>query len=927
MRRLLLRALRGTTVPRIGSRWFCPSRRYLATTVEKIQFDALGIQPLETCVPPVDEPRHSVKRTPLYQSISDTIAQHPGSVVLTQVGSFFELYFEQAVEWGPKMNIKLAKKRAQDDQGFIYMAGFPCYQLDRYLKILVSDLNQTVVIVEQFENDAGKISRQVSRIVTPGTLISESFIDRNHSNYLAAIVFTNAHLEKLPTDESPVALAYLDLSLGDFYYEETTLKDLSSDLARISPSEILLDSSIRKYAVEDGDWYPALAELKKYFLSYHPFPGRELYSRYASVFEDMESAVAEYQADNTGAKELSAITGILSYVSDSLPGLDIMCKAPQKHVSDRHMKMDKSALDALEVFQSVGGDSVRGSVFNTIRRTVTPSGTRALSNWLSEPLTNTSEINKRQDLVEFFFRRPTICGELRDNLKYIDDFVRIAQKVGLRRIEPIDLLSLANSVQGLERSIILLSMEMSAAPAALKEVITALVQNIKGPLKLAKKIDKCLDADEILSRQTDESEEAEAAEEKPKVKKKEPNDGMGEKRIMKETASTALQRLYEEYRSFDASKAELQAKLASYHKPGISIKLKWSPMYLYHVHVMLPNTHRTVTFDDVHVDGAILNQTKNRQCIQNNEWTELGTSRESLIERKKALEYKLLQKLREEVVKRNSELRICGDLMDCLDITSSFATLAKERNLVRPQLVDNNILEITNGRHMTVEASLGQKGFAFTSNDCKLEGATNHAMWIITGPNMGGKSTFIRQTALICILAQIGCYVPADSVKMGVVDRIFCRVGAADDLYRDRSTFMVEMLETSSILQNATSRSLAIMDEVGRGTSSRDGLALSYASIVHLHEVNKCRTLFATHFGAELHDLLDKQQKTGLFQYYHADLTNMDAASGKFVFDYKMKQGICRDSQGLRIAALAGFPSEALEIAKSVRERGAESLD
>lgn len=894
------------------------------STLTKIRYNELrgkyldnGTLPLE----PIIEPKSSGKKVSMYQSIRKTMIEHPSSVVLTQVGSFYELYFEQAAEFGPKLNLKVAKKQSQEvPSGFVFMAGFPCYQLDRYLKMLVNDLAKHVTLVEQFElpgtGSTKNIERKVTRTITPGTLINESFIDAHQANYLLSIVFTNAHLEKNATEDSPVGLSWIDLSVGTFYYQSTTVKDLASDVARLQPKEILLDSEIRRHGVETGKWYADLSDLSRYFISYQKFPNRDDFGQYSSSFVDVSISSAEYKADNTGYREVTAMMAVLSYLKENLPGSQLNVRFPQKVESTEAMKMDNRSMEALEIFQSTG-NVTRGSLFNTIKRTVSPSGTRLLNRWLSEPLVNIHDIERRHDLVEFFLYHQNLSRQVCSELCAMNDCMRLLQKINLRKVDPTDVVAVAASVFAMEKILKLLK---SSENSVVSDLVEKLQSNIKEPMKLAKRAYKWLDIESIMSQEISESEEA--PEEPVKKPKRIATNGMVDKPIMKETASAELSRLYEDYRSFDGRKMELQKRLTNQQNSGVQVNLKWSPQYLYHAHVTLSGLKRGVTFDDVNVPGTILNQTKNRQCIQNSEWTVLGTNRERILEKRKDIEEKLLEKLRREALQNRACFRECCDVIDELDVLISFATLTREYGLVRPQMELDSETNIISGRHLTVETGLINRGINFVSNDCKLD---NEKVWVITGPNMGGKSTFIRQIAVTTVLAQIGCYVPAESATIGVVDQIFCRVGAADDLYRDRSTFMVEMLETSSILRNATSRSLAILDEVGRGTSGRDGLAIAYATIMHLSQENNCRALFATHFGKELHDLLQKHDLHETVDYYHTDITEVPEAEGisSFSFDYKLKKGICAESQGIKVAALAGFPIRALEIA----EKAMSTLD
>lgn len=886
----------------------------------KISYNDLGaFPPAEEAVPEVDSPEKVRKPSALYRMVQEVYQAHPDSVVLVQVGSFYELYYDQAISVASKLNLKLAKKSSVE--GPIPMAGFPCYQLDRYLRMLVSELEYTVVLYDQFElpstNGNKNIERRLSRIVTAGTLINESFVDSQRGNYLAAVVFTNAHLEKeQPLEESPVALAWLDLSVGEFQYQSTTLKDLTADLARIHPKELLLDSDIRRFNVESGQWFSDLAELKAYNISYQSFPDREEFSKYTSLLTDSTSASAEYKADLMGHKEFGAVAAIMSYVRENLPATDIKLNYPTELQSSKIMRMDSRSLDALEIFEGPSS-TVRGTLFSTIRRTVTPSGQRLLGSWLAAPQTDLDEINRRLQLVEYFLQNVVARSRILQEIRNMEDCTRVLQKLTLRRADPMDLVSIANCINIINNISKIIRDDIKEYPSSyLAQFEDILEQHIEGPKRLAKNIQKCIDTDALITMEENSDGNAEPSQKPQKVVS---IDSEMEKRVIKRSASVELDRLYEDYETFAEKRQELQRSLAVKQKPGVQVSLRWSPKLLYHVHAKLL---KSATMDDIQVEGTVLSQTKNSRCIQYPEWSSMGTNRESLLDRKQAIETKILNRLQQYAIKYEGDIRRCCEVVDELDVLISFATLANERNLVRPVVKEEPGITIKNGRHMSVEEGLRIKGFDFVGNDCQLSNDDDSSsVWVITGPNMGGKSTFIRQVAIICILAQIGCFVPAQSAEIGVVDKVFCRIGAADDLYRDRSTFMVEMLETSTILRNATPNSLAILDEVGRGTSGQDGLAIAYAVILHLCKTNQCHALFATHFGRELSNLLNANGHDGLVEYYHTDLVDEPADAVKqFYFNYKLSKGICKDSNGLKIAALAGFPRPVLETAEEALE-------
>ena len=914
----------------------------------------------------------------LLDGVRRVMELHSDAVVLTEVGSFYEMYLEQAVEVGPKLNLKVARKRSKkDERGYVAMAGFPSYQLERYLKILVNDMNRKVAIVNQVENaneleeeeedeydedddedsreaaimiqqgeryfTDSDIVRMVTRVVTPGTLISESFIDSSRSNFLLSVVFTNNHLSKAKPDnhesdlyieESPVGLAWLDLSVGTFYYQTTMVKDLMSDIARLRPKEILLDSSIRRFSLEEGNWCSDLSELKRYLVNYQPFPSKDTFGlRYAGVFDDSTSASMKFDADReTDHKELSAINSILSYVSDNLPGATLKLKTPQRQSSSSVMRMDSRSIDALELFQTLSGDSVRGSLFSTIKRTVTPSGARLLNNWLSSPSTSLEEISRRQDYVQYFMENPRIRSTIADMVRDVDDCVRIIQKCSLRKNTADDLWVMANSIFAIKLIAHTLHNEKKMMMKHEEKKIFVLNQSLlkldkclKGPMTFAKMVKDSIDENALIIALKRQEEEVETEEETndryiaPKIINK---NGLEDKGIIRKDATPAMADYNKKLEDYDRRKRELEQQLADEygHNGRVKIMLKWSPALAYHINVQIPIS---MSFTEIQqIPGVIIQQFKNRQNIHHKDWSLLGQEREYLLKKRTKLEAKILRRLRRKLLRNTTNIRSTCETIDELDVTSSFATLALEQRLVRPQINNGNGTNIVQGRHMTVETGLKLRGSNFIANDCHLNHSNSNSLWVITGPNMGGKSTFMRQVAIITILSQIGCFVPAQQAEIGIADRIFCRVGAADDLYRDRSTFMVEMLETSYILKNATPKSLAILDEVGRGTSSKDGLAIAYAVITHLTETNKCRTLFATHYGRELFQVLKQNDKhKHNLDFYYTDLNiHRQAYDEVLDFNYTLQKGISPESHGIHIASLAGFPLKALQTARDTKQ-------
>ncbi|KAG6040856.1 hypothetical protein E4U41_006828 [Claviceps citrina] len=878
-------------------------------------------------------------------------------VLLTRVGGFYELYFQHADEFGPLLNLKVASKKT--NAGPVPMAGFPVFHLDRYLKILVQDLNRYVAIAEEFPNDAAdKIKsgglmhhRRVTRIITPGTLIDENFIDPYANNYVLAVHISQPERdsEELPTlakdhkppflhseTSLPLGLAWLDLSTGHFFTQSADLSSLPSALSRIGPREVVLSADIESQ--KDHDIFSTLAQ-DRHLITYATSGELTNMDDWTPL---LESKVSADTRKSFTAEEVSAGNLVLNYVKDRLQGMTMKLLPPMRHESMQIMNIDKNSLRALEIKQTIRDGFFRGSLLHAIRRTVTKSGARLLHEWLSSPSTSLDIINARQDLVARFIAMEHLRDSIVMFLRHCHDSQRLVQKFSMGRGDADDLLALAHTIYATKDIVDMLA--GTAVPPG-DESQNACFQNLllridlNQPLKLARKIKDAIDEEGIVHQhEVRESEAgqmialaqdvvaAEGSEEDaailPKGRRKPPTSIKelyaedDEAWIMKPAASAGLKRLHSQLTSLLQEKAQLGDSLRE--KLGASsLSLRWSPGLGHIAHVKGKDAKKMT-------DVRALSSSRTTTSFHLPEWTSLGQRLDQARFHIRREEQRVFQSLRENVVLNLVKLRRNAAVLDELDITTSFAKLATEQNLTRPTINNSTTHTIIGGRHPTVEGGLAEQGRSFVRNDCLVGAPANGLVWLITGPNMAGKSTFLRQNALITILAQIGCYVPASYAEVGIVDAIFSRVGSADDLYRDQSTFMVEMLETAQILKKATPRSFVIMDEIGRGTTPEDGTAVSYACLHHLVTVNQCRTLFATHFHhvadlAAADGLSDSGGQTGAVQSYCTDV--QEDSEGGFVYVHKLRRGVNRQSHALKVARLAGLPERAIDTARQVLGR------
>ncbi|KAI0135522.1 muts domain V-domain-containing protein [Daldinia grandis] len=900
-----------------------------------------------------------------------------GCVLITRVGGFYELYFEQAEEYGPLLNLKVALKKT--NAGPVSMAGFPFFQLDRFLKTLVQDLNCYVAIAEEFPNDVeDKIKtnglmhdRRVTRVITPGTLIDENFIDPYANNYVMAIHVDHqkqqadtsrpgssssnikgidlGHLTppQVGAAATPIGLAWIDVSTGQFYTQSTTVTSLGSILSRVGPREL----------------FGVLAE-DKHLVSFSP------HSEFLPLPEwgpMLESDISTQAAEGFSLDEVYAGSLLLQYL-----------QPPLRYDNMSVMSIDKSTMRSLEIKQTIRDGTFRGSLLHAVRKTVTKGGARLLNSWLGAPSTSLETIKTRQDLVEHFIQH----ADLRDE--------RLVQKFAVGRGDPDDLIALGNTIRATQDIVSLLESPKKAS--------TTKGSRAKGkrakPVHLANRIKTSIDEEGLVQQHRDEDSEASqlltlaenvvAAESTTGDTSSLPKGAMAMKKrrlstsirehysddsvafVCKPEASPGLRKLHARLSSLQKEKSKLAEELRTRYGAA-SLTLRWTPTLGHVCHVKGARDMRKIIDskdsageDSTAMAATVVSSSRSTRAFHAPEWTTLGrrihqTSFEVTVE-----EQRLLAELRALVVANLVKLRRNASALDELDVTASFARLAAENGWTRPVLHDVDAASpgsehiVLGGRHPTVEAGLREQGRSFTKNDCCLgsiplsanssnsssldpntpntppqqqdqdqdqdQTQTRHGrLLLITGPNMGGKSTYLRQNALISILAQAGSFVPAVHASLGITDAVFSRVGSADDLSADQSTFMVEMLETAAILRLATPRSLVIMDEVGRGTTPEDGTAVAFAALYHLATVNRSRALFATHFH-ELADLATERgmmvAQGGAVDTYCTDVE--EDGTGGFVYVHKLRKGVNRESHALKVARLANLPEAAIAMAREV---------
>lgn len=875
---------------------------------------------------------------PSLQYARDLMDHYKSHVVLTQMGSFYELYFENASTYAPQLNISLTSRSYAF--GKVPFAGFPVHQLSRHLKVLVNTYGYSVTIADQFkkenaaENDVNRFYRRVTRIVTPGTFIDEAFENLQENTYLLNIEFPRNCVQHVVDTDIKVAVCWCDVSTGEISVQQVLLKDVVSAITRIQPKEILLDEYFAKFQLESGRWYSELVNLRKYFIKYQKMPSRHrtmdaFYRLFAAGNTEEGIDQLKIRLQQFTQKELAALRNTLIYVSDHLPDFPMNFQLPTRQLTTSIMQIDSRTSAALELHSSVRDRRTKGTLLSTLRKTVTPVGTRLLTQWLSGPSMDLKEIKNRQKIVTFFKDRMDTTESLVSMLRRVYDISRILQKFSFGRGEALELIQLAQSLQVSFQIKEYLISESENCAKNIQNRINTLLLNLNFPKNTVEDVLSCLDEEEIIQSQKLEQDDLEELSEEGRSRSQQQGDGMpeGESWVVNPNYNERLQKLHSNYKKLEESKMELEqfffnTFVDTLGCKTVSLRQKQNGDYAIRITGGINNVKKVIEY--VRNGGAlkssffhILQKSSQTIWLSHELWLSLGNELELAVFKIRKEETNIMNHFKNQFVEKSSEIRNVADTLGYLDVLSSFAVLAREKNLVCPKVDHSDKLEIVGGRHCVVEDAISRRSLEkFTENDCNLHSGE---LWIVTGPNMGGKSTFLRQNAIIVLLAQMGCFVPCESAHIGLVDKIFSRTGSADDLFNEMSTFMVEMIETSFILRGATNRSLAILDEIGRGTSSKEGVGIAFATLRHLIKNNVCKTLFATHFGQELDSLLQKRDQADLqdkIKFYSTGI--VETSESNFYYDHKLRSGVCEKSDAFRVAKTAGFPEEALRTAREL---------
>jgi len=812
-------------------------------------------------------PKADVNATPMMTQYMAVKEQHKDCLLFYRMGDFYELFFDDAVKASAALDITLTKRGAHKGDE-IPMCGVPWHSHEAYLARLIK-MGFKVAICEQVETPAeakqrggykALVRRDVVRVVTAGTLTEDTLLEKHANNYLAALAEIGG----------AIGMAWLDLSTGDFTLQPVLPRDLGATVGRVNPNEILVPEKM----TQNENHFEVFADLRDKLTVQ---PGSRFDSENARARLEKMFGVSTLESFGGFSRaEIAAAGGLIDYVELTQKGKFPRLSAPRQLPLGSVMEIDAATRRNLELTHTMTGER-QGSLLHAIDRTVTGAGARLLAKQLAMPLTNPAEINKRLDMVEHFVSQTLTREDARAFLQGCADIERSLARLSLDRGGPRDLAAIRDTLGQTIRLFTLIS-RSGNLPAGISEALDTLkLWGTHHPL--IDMLERALAQDlPVLARDGGFIAHGYS----PRL---------DELRMLRDDSRQHIVRLQTEYVG----------------ETGVNtLKIKHNNVIGYFIEVSTANGDKLFANTAKFIHRQTMASAARFTTV---ELSELERKISEAGEKSLALELELFAQLSKEVMAQAEIIARTAHALATLDVAASLAELAAKQNFVRPVVDDSLAFEITGGRHPVVEAALKRQNAEFIANDCTLSDASR--LWLLTGPNMAGKSTFLRQNALIALLAQTGCYVPAKSAHIGTVDRLFSRVGAADDLARGRSTFMVEMVETATILNQASPRSLVILDEIGRGTATYDGLSIAWACLEYLHEANKCRALFATHY----HELTTLTAK---LTHLACHTMRVKEWKDSIIFLHEVAPGTADRSYGIHVAKLAGLPPAVIERAEDV---------
>ncbi len=796
---------------------------------------------------------NEVVLTPMMKQYFDLKAKHPDAIMLFRCGDFYETYSEDAVAASEILGITLTR-RANGQAKTVEMAGFPHHALDTYLPKLIR-AGRRVAICDQLEDPKTTkklVKRGITELVTPGVAISDNVLSYKENNFLAAVHF----------GKSACGVAFLDISTGEFMTAEGPADYVDKLLSNFAPKEVLFERGKRGmfegsfgskfFTFELDDWVFTEASAREKLLKHFETKNLKGFGVEHLVNGIIASGAILQYLDMTQHYQIGHITS-LSRIEE-----------------DRYVRLDKFTVRSLELVGSMNEGGT--SLLDVIDHTISPMGARLLKRWIVFPLKDAKPINERLDVVEYFFREPDFKDFIEEQLHRIGDLERIVSKAAVGRISP--------------REVVQMKVALQAVEPIRNACLNAENESLR---RIGEQLNPCVSLRDKIAREI----------------KNDPPLLVNKGGVIADGVNEELDELRRI--AYSGKDCLLQIQQREIEKTGIpSLKIAYNNVFGYYIEVR--NTHKDkVPADWIRKQTLVNAERYITQELKEYEEKILGAEDKILV-----LETRLYNELVMSLAEFIPAIQLDANLIARLDCLLSFANVARANNYIRPVIADDDVLDIRQGRHPVIEKQL-PLGERYIANDVYLD-TEEQQIIIITGPNMAGKSALLRQTALITLMTQIGCFVPAESARIGLVDKIFTRVGASDNISVGESTFMVEMNEAANILNNLSPRSLVLFDELGRGTSTYDGISIAWAIVEHIHEHKRARarTLFATHY----HELNDMEEQFKRIKNYNVSVREVD---NKVIFLRKLERGGSEHSFGIHVAKMAGMP-------KTIVKRAAEIL-
>lgn len=810
------------------------------------------------------------KLTPMMQQYLEIKEQYKDCILFFRLGDFYEMFFDDALTASKAMEVTLTGKSCGLDER-APMCGVPYHAADTYIHKLI-EKGYKVAICEQTEDPSqakGIVKREVIRIITPGTLVNQTMLDESENNYLAAL---------FAGSEGGFGLVYCDISTGELVASEYSSTDaeneILNELIKLNIREVVLNQKIN-----GGELERSLRSLTDAYVSALDDSYFEKNNAERSICDHFQVKAVAGLGLVPGSDMTAALGALLSYLLETQKqSLGQLTHIKIEDTHD-HMILDKTAIRNLELTETLFEKKVHGSLLGVLDATSTAMGSRKLKKWIKEPLNDSVRINERLDAVELMIDDIMLRNNIREALKTVYDLERLSGRIACGNANGRDMLSLRNSVAVLPE----IKEDLSGSGNPL---LIHLSENISSLREVYEKIDGAIKEDPPLT-----------------IK-----DGG----LIKDGYSSELDGIKEA--SSGSMEWILGLEAREKERTGIkTLKVGFNKVFGYYIEVSKRNTE---SVPEDYVRKQTLVNCERYITPELKEMESLVLNAESRIN---TLEYELFTEIRDYLKTFTRAIQETADAVSELDVLSSFAEVSSRCGYVKPVVNDGDVIDIKGGRHPVIEQS--SDGCTFVSNDTYIN-KTDQSMLLITGPNMAGKSTYMRQTALIVLMAQTGCFVPAESAEIGTVDRVYTRIGASDNLTQGQSTFFVEMSELAYILNTATDRSLVILDEIGRGTSTYDGLSIAWAVVEHLcREGHHIRTLFASHY----HELTALEDTISGLKNYNVAVSEND---GNVVFLHRIVRGSASRSYGIHVARIAGVPLEVLEKAQEkLRQLECESTD